>query len=274
VVAPPPRISPSTTPIVTEPSVVPASPAVNPETPAAKPESAVVPSKTQAMDTPPPPTPVGTPKAGPPPPVMPTSPAAPAKPAAAAPVSPVKPVAPGAVLPVRPVTPGAAVPPAPGVAPLKPATATPVAPPPEPNAKTGTAVVKSAPPKETARITVKPNLPAAPARPANVPSAAPSPVPAAALAVGAAAGAVAAPKSGAKGGKPATTIVKTGTTKAATPTVKKAPLALGGPSAPAASAVAYEEEPPTTWTTVPACILFLLTWATAGVLFASLEGWM
>jgi hypothetical protein len=165
---------------------------------------------------------------------------------------------------------------------LKPAASVP-APTPEANAKTGTTIVKSAPPKETARITVKPNLPvAAPVRAGNIPTAkpavAPGTVPVAAMAAGAAvaAGAAAvagAPKPVAKGTKPATTIVKTGTTKVPTPSVKPAAVAAGG-AVVAAPAVAYEEEASTTLTTALSAALALVTWGTAGVLFASLEGWM
>jgi hypothetical protein len=162
---------------------------------------------------------------------------------------------------------------------LKPAATIPV-PPPEANAKTGTTIVKSAPPKETARITVKPNLPAAtPVRAAgNIPTPRPAPstVPVAAMAAGAAvvAGAAAAiPKPVAKGTKPATTIVKTGTTKVPTPSVVPAAVAAGG-AVIAAPSAAYEDEPSTTLTTVLSGVLALVTWGTAGVLFASLEGWM
>ena len=54
-------------------------------------------------------------------------------------------------------------PPPPGNVPLKPASSTPASTA-ESSSKSGTAIVKSAPPKETARITVKPNLPSAPVR--------------------------------------------------------------------------------------------------------------
>jgi hypothetical protein len=142
----------------------------------------------------------------------------------------------------------------------------------ESNAKTGTTVVKSAPPKETARITVKPNLPASPARPGNIAPAAGA-VPVAAVAAGAAvvAGAVAAaaPKPVAKGTKPATTIVKTGTTKVPTPSVKPAVVAAGGAVA-AAPAMAYEEEGSTTLTTVLSGALAVMTWGTAVLLFLNL----
>ena len=143
------------------------------------------------------------------------------------------------VSPVKPVTPG--TPPAP-VAPLKPAALTPATPLAEPNAKTGTTVVKSAPPKETARITVKPNLPAAtPVRASGAPTPRPVPGVAVAAAAGAVAGAAAteaiAPKAVAKGGKPATTIVKTGTTKVTPTSVKAAAVGAGGAVAPVGSSV-------------------------------------
>ncbi len=153
---------------------------------------------------------------------------------------------------------------------------TPVAPV-EVNTKTGTSIVKSAPPKETARITVKPNLPASPPRignfqPGAKPAAGAVPV-AAAAAVGAAVGAAAV---AAKGSKPATTIVKTGTTKVTTPTVKTAtaagtPVAAGGVPVPA---MQFQEEPSTALTTGIAAGCAVLTWGTAGVLFASLFGYI
>jgi hypothetical protein len=75
----------------------------------------------------------------------------------------------------------------------------------------------------------------------------------------------------AKGTKPATTIVKTGTTKVPTPSVKPAAVSAGG-AVVAAPAVTYEEETSTTLTTALSGALALVTWGTAGVLFASLYG--
>jgi hypothetical protein len=139
---------------------------------------------------------------------------------------------------------------APGNVPLKPSAST-LAPVPE----TGASAAKSAPPKETARITVKPNLPPTAVRAGgNFPVAKPV------------AGAVpVAP--GAKppgGGKPATTVVKTGTTKITAAAVK--PTAA---RAVAATSTEFQEEPSTTLTTALAAVLALLTWGTAGVLLIS-----
>jgi hypothetical protein len=168
---------------------------------------------------------------------------------------------------------------------LKPAAAIPASVP-EPGSKTGTSIVKSAPPKETARITVKPNLPQAAVRAGgNFPSAA-KPVPAApgavpvaaAAAVGAAAGAAVAAKAVAAkpvpSGKPATTIVKTAAApKVASASVKAAPVAATATATSTAPAVAtstqFRDEESTTLTTALAAGLAVLTWGTAGVLIAS-----
>lgn len=159
---------------------------------------------------------------------------------------------------------------------MKPAAAIPAATSPA-NAKTGTSIVKTAPPKETARITVKPNLPGAP-KPVgagNIPAAKPvsaAGVPvAAAVAAGAAAGAaVVAAKASSK---PATTIVKTGTTKVAAPAVK-----AGAPAAAASTvpvpAMEFKDEGSTVVTTACAGVCALLTWSTAGYLLASYQGWL
>jgi hypothetical protein len=169
-------------------------------------------------------------------------------------VSPIKPVVPVVTPVTLPTTAGA--PPPPGNIPLKPAASVPASLP-EGNAKTGTSVVKSAPPKETARITVKPNLPGAPARPAgNFPVAK---VAAGAVPVVAAGGAVAA-----KVSKPATTIVKSGVTTPRASVVKSSPS-----PASAAPSTQFQEEGSTTLTTVLAGVLAGLTWGTAGVLLAS-----
>jgi hypothetical protein len=152
-----------------------------------------------------------------------------------------------------------------GGVPLKPASSTPAASP-DPSSKSGTSIVKSAPPKETARITVKPNLPPTAVRAGgNFPTA--KPVVGAVPVVAAAAGAAVVAKTVAKptsASKPATTIVKTGTTKAAGPTVKPT-------AAPAmvATSTQFQEEGSTTLTTVLAGVLAVLTWGTAGVLIAS-----
>jgi hypothetical protein len=193
-------------------------------------------------------------------------------PGAVMPVSPVRPISPvSPVSPVKPITPtGLAAattpvaPPAPGGIPLKPASSIPAGLS-EANPKTGTTIVKSAPPKETARITVKPNLPAT-ARPAgNFPTA----VKAAAVAVPAAvAAAVVAAK---PSGKPATTVVKTSGVTAKTAVVKPMakPGAVSATSAVPVAPLVYQEEGSTTLTTALAAVLALLTWGTAGVLIAS-----
>jgi hypothetical protein len=161
-----------------------------------------------------------------------------------------KPIVPGAP-PVPPTTPAApttvVTPVSPGNVPLKPVASTPALAS-EPNGKTGTSVIKSAPPKETARITVKPNLPPGAVRAGgNFPVAK------------AAAGAVPV-----VGAKPATTVVKTGTTKITAAAVK--PTAA---RAVATGPVEFQEEQSTMLTTVLAAVLAVLTWGTAGILLAS-----
>ena len=147
-----------------------------------------------------------------------------------------------------------------------------------PNSKTGTAVVKTAPPKETARITVKPNVPPAAVRvggnfPIAKSSAGTVPI------VVAAAGAAIAAKAATK---PATTVVKPGSVTARVVTGKPphggvipglgVGAAAPGAAAPAAAEtqapVPYQEES-TTLTTALAFALAVLTWGTAGVLIAS-----
>ena len=156
----------------------------------------------------------------------------------------------------------AVVTPAPGAVPMKPASSTPASAT-EPNSKSGTTIVKSAPPKETARITVKPNLPGSPVRAgSNFPVAKPAGAVPVAVAAGAAVGAAVVAK--AVGSKPATTIVKTGTTKVTSPTVRSASGSSAG-----VSSTQFQEEGSTTLTTALALALALLTWGTAGVLLAS-----
>jgi len=158
---------------------------------------------------------------------------------------------------------------------MRPAAAVP-APIGEQNPKSGTTIVKSAPPKETARITVKPNLPATAVKAGgNFPTAKPAagavPVVAAAAA-GAAAGAVAvkaatpAVKPAAVGGKPATTIVKGSTAK-----VAAAPKPAGAVPVPAMPE-AYQEQGSTTATTAIAAVLAVSTWGTAAALFLNVFG--
>ena len=143
------------------------------------------------------------------------------------------------------------------------------------NTKTGTSIVKSAPPKETARITVKPNLPPSPARvggnfPAKPAAGAVAAVAPLAATTGAAAAATAVP---AKGSKPATTIVKTGTTKVASSTAKPAtPVGAAAPGAVPVPAMQYQDEPSTLVTTIGSGALAVITWGTAAVLFASYFG--
>jgi hypothetical protein len=133
-------------------------------------------------------------------------------------------------------------------APLRPVASVPAAPQ-AVNTKTGTSIVKTAPPKETARITVKPNLPASPARVGNFQGGKPgTPVAAAAAPVGAS--------------KPATTIVKTGTTKVA-PAAVKAAAPVGDAGAVPVPPMQFQEETSTTLTTVLAGVLAVLTWGTA-----------
>jgi hypothetical protein len=112
--------------------------------------------------------------------------------------------------------------------------------------KSGTAVVKNAPPKETARIAVKPNFGNKPvsAKPVG-PAPDTAPVAMAAGVAGVAAGVAAA------GSKPKVAV---------------APAASGPVPVPA---MTYEEPVSTTLTTALAGVLALLTWSTAGLLFAS-----
>jgi hypothetical protein len=184
-------------------------------------------------------------------PVMPVSPGG---------VNPIKPITPGAVSPVSPVkpsTPGATTlpvtPTTPGKVPLKPSAAVPAAHL-DPNKKSGTSVIKTAPPKETARITVKPSLPGA--RPVG---ASPMPV-AAAIGATAAAGALGA------------AAVKAGSSPAVKPADSKAkPAPAPNSSAPATSAgpIKYVEEPQgsTLVTTLMAGGLAVLTWGIAIYLY-------
>jgi hypothetical protein len=176
------------------------------------------------------------PGATPTPGVNPISPIKPITPGGINPISPIKPVLPGAVSPVTPVAPGGTLPP-------KPAAAVPMAPK-ETGAKSGTSVIKTAPPKETARITVKPSLPTATARPANpvVKAAEPGAIPAVAVAAGAA---------------------------AAVATVKAAEAKPKTPVAVAASPVQFQETEANRSTllfTVMAGVLAVLTWGLAGLL--------
>ena len=177
-------------------------------------------------------------------PVVPPGPAAQLKPGAPAMVTPVVPVS-----AVRPVTPGAVIP----GAPLKPAAAVPVVQP-EVSKKTGTAAVKTAPPKETARITVKPSLPTA--RPAGGNLGGIKPV----VAVGAAAAMAAA-------ATPPATTPGAVTPAVATPAAVTAKKTDTVPVAP--MPVAYTEERSTLVTTVLAGCLALLTWGIAGYLFTN-----
>jgi hypothetical protein len=169
---------------------------------------------------------------------------------------------------------------------LKPVSSTPASTP-GPNGKTGTSIVKSAPPKETARITVKPNLPPSAVRPGgNFPAtkAAGGTVPIVVAAAGAAiaAKAGAKPAPGVPGGKPATTIVKAGgvTARVVMPKPGMATAATGTPIAGAAAPVVaetstqYAEEGSTLLTTALAGVLALLTWGTAAVLIASYLAWI
>jgi hypothetical protein len=246
---PPSPVNPPAPPSVM-PAIKPVAPPVGSALPVTAPPvvKPVVPAASSAMPSVPPPAPVVKPlmaaavgaAAG----ALAASAAKPTMPPPApVPVSTVKPVVPGAPSPVKPVMPGAIVPVpimpvkpiAPG-SPLKPASAVPavVA---KSSDKTGTQAVKTPPPKETARITVKPSLPTArPAGVANIAGVKP-----AVVAAGAAVPVVAA---------------------VATPGKKVAAV-------PVAGIPAFEEEKSTTMTTAVAFALVLLTWGTAGILIAS-----
>jgi len=135
-----------------------------------------------------------------------------------------------------------------GIVPPKPAAATPLAPVPS-SPKSGTSVIKSAPPKETARITVKPSLPVGSRPASSTTPVAPGPVSTAAKA-GVAAVAVAG----------ATAAVKAGEAK---------PKAAVAVAKPAASTTTYQDTEPSgssLLTTVAAGVLALVTWGTAALL--------
>ncbi len=109
--------------------------------------------------------------------------------------------------------------------------------------KSGTSVIKAAPPKETARITVKPSLPGtATPKPAAIPTVKPAAgAPVAAMAAGAAAGVAAVKATEAK------------------PKAAAAPVAT--------KAIAYEEPAANTlFSTIAAGVCCLVTWGTAAVL--------
>jgi len=168
----------------------------------------------------------------------------PVAPSPASPVSPIKPIAstsPGAISPVSPIKPVS-----PGNTPLKPSSAAPIAPV-ETNKKSGTAVVKNAPPKETARITVKPNFSSG----APAPAARPTP---------------SAPAVKPAGGAPPV-VAAAGARAVATPSASTP----SAPIAPPVSTVHFQEDEPvsTKLTTCLAGALAVLTWAAAGLLLAS-----
>jgi hypothetical protein len=157
--------------------------------------------------------------------------------------------------------------PAPGKTPLKPVSPVPTTTP-DANKKSGTSVIKAAPPKETARITVKPNLPGSVgARPAGA-----APV-VAAVAAGAVAAVVAGKAMAATTTPKATPTAAT----AATPTAKagtaKAPAAAPT-AAPAPARFQEEGSGSTLVSTVLAGVLALITWGVAGFLFASVYGFI
>jgi len=140
---------------------------------------------------------------------------------------------------------------------------------PEGNKKSGTTIVKSAPPKETARITVKPSLPNATVKPAGatpvVKAAAAAPAPGATPA--AATTPVNVP------GKPA--VAKTAVVQGAP--VAKAPAAGAAVKAAPVAAVpvaafAEESSGSTTLTTSLAGALAALSCITAGYLWACVYG--
>jgi hypothetical protein len=145
---------------------------------------------------------------------------------------PVKPVVPGSVSPVKPLAPGTVKPGSPPLAPVE-------------VSKSGTSVIKASPPKETARITVKPSLPGGTptVKPAgNLSTVKPAgSMPVVATAAGAAA--VAAAKPGVKAAAPAATI----------------PVAGVKP-------MVYQEDPNTLISTIAAGVGAVLTWGTAAIL--------
>jgi hypothetical protein len=134
----------------------------------------------------------------------------------------------------------------------------------EANKKSGTTIVKTAPPKETARITVKPSLPSA--RPVSATPAVKASVPGV-------------------GASPATTPVSA--PSAAKPVAKSAVVAAGsgpkvaaasgaavvaaGAGAVAAAPIVFQEDAPksTMVSTMLALVLAVLSWGTALLLIAS-----
>jgi len=148
---------------------------------------------------------------------------------------------------------------------MKPAAANPATPLPEGNKKSGTTIVKSAPPKETARITVKPSLPSTPT--VKAATATPS-VKAATPGIAAATTPVNVPGATAKpGAVAAKTAVVTGAPVAAKP-------ATAGTIKPVSAApivVAEEGAESTLLTTILAGALAVLSWTTFTILILSLN---
>jgi hypothetical protein len=204
-------------------------------------------------------------------------------------VSPIKPVVPGGIAPtpvspVKPLTPSAAatpVAPVPaGIAPMKPSASV-TSPPREVSQKSGTSIVKSAPPKETARITVKPNLPSPVRTAANLPTvkapgavAAPTPAKPVVNETKPVTAPAAVSKTAVFVPKPVATAPAT--TPAGATAVAATPAKPGAKPAVAVAPVAFPEENTgsTLWTTIAAGALAVLTWGTAGILFASYMAWM
>jgi hypothetical protein len=169
--------------------------------------------------------------------------------------------------PVEPLTP----------APPKPSATTVISESPEASKKSGTSVIKAQPPKETARITVKPTLPGVAGAPrpgapgATLPAVKPGAALAAAAGAGAAIGAGAAAAAAAKP-KTVTAAIKPNfpTTPTAAATPAPAPVKSAAPSA-----ISFEEpEEGSPLMTGTAIALAVLTWVAAFVLIAGAEGWI
>jgi hypothetical protein len=311
----PPRVTPTATSSLT--GTPPVAPVAVVPPPKDKTSAIVPPRRTQALPVQPTPVKPGPPVPGAVPVVKPNMPsvaatgtplvkpvmpvilgAKPLTPGGPAPIKPIMPVIPGAagapspggvtpMMPVKPIASGATTRPVEPVAPspLKPSVTTPSPAPSGGSTKSGTSPVKGQPPKETARITVKPTLPGMGAAkpvgnisgaktsvstPATSSASGTTVISPAAVTAGAAAvaaGSVAAASVLAKP-KPAAAVVSTGKTPStpATP-----PASVPVPSMPA---VKYDEaEGSTALTTGIAAGLVALTWGTALFLLGSVYGY-
>jgi hypothetical protein len=157
-----------------------------------------------------------------------------------------------------PVTPSAPTP-------LKPAAATPAGGISEANKKSGTTIVKSAPPKETARITVKPSLPGTP----SVKPAGATPVKAATPGIATPAAATTPVNVPGAPAKPVAAAGKAAVVAGAPVAAKPAAAGTVKPVSATPAVLAEEGAESTLLTTCLAAGLFVLSWGTFGILIAS-----